>query len=296
MTKSELASYHGDYQSRSDAPFLIDKIQDDPRLSVNYPQPISRDKMPADARDITFVANRYVAGLRSHELSSSFGEYSVFGPKVNSLKPLPKGVSRITYDPDHKMHYGISGHGMVQVNMASNETKQIDLGLSVPRLSWPCEITYDTKRKRVILGSSGGGGFFYAYSTETQQWTVISKRPGALDAFVYSPLDDFIYGVLFDHGEDGNVASLAKVNSEGAIVSRIPLGPPIEPGCLKNGPGVCTTQVAIAGKYIAILAAPGGHGDEHELDAASIYLVDPNTKQIWLTSKETINRPTPERE
>ena len=291
LTKTELASFHGAYRPKSDAPFLIDNVQDDSQLLVDYPQPTPLDKLPRDARDITFFAHQYLAGQDRRSLTSSFGQYTVTGPVVKSLKPLPKGVSRVAYDPVGKMHYGISGHGVVQIDTETNVVKPLKLGLGVPKLSWPCEITYDTKRKRVILGSSGGGGYLYAYSTEKEQWSVISKRPGAFDAFVYSPADDFIYGVLFEYSEEGNVASLARVNANGAIVSKIPLGPPIQPGSLNTGPGVCTTQVAIAGKYIAILASPGGLG-RNNLDAASIYLVDPDKKLVWLTSKKRVGKQT----
>ncbi|MFN0197775.1 MAG: hypothetical protein ACKVT0_13605 [Planctomycetaceae bacterium] len=216
----------------------------------------------------------------------SFGEYTLSGPVNESFKPLPKSVLRITYDPDGKKHYGIANRKVVQFDEGAISTTTLELGLDVPRLSWPCEITYDTKRKRVILGSSGGGGYLYAYSPDKNQWSVISKRPGALDAFVYSPTDDLIYGVLFEHFEEGNVASLAKVNSLGAVVDRIPLGFPLEPGGLTTGPGVCTTQITIAGKYVVILISPGGIGDRGEIDASSIYLVDPEKKKVWLTYKK----------
>ena len=286
LTGTELSSFHGRYRPESNAPFVIDAVQEDPQISSSYPQPTPLSEFPPGARDVKFVAHHYVSGRHRHELASSFGEYTLSGPIENTLQPLPDGVSRITYDPIDKVHYGISGHGVVKIGGEANDVKPIKLGLNVPRLSWPCEVTFDTKRKRVILGSSGGGGYLYAYSTEKQQWSVISKRPGALDAFVYSPADDFIYGVLFEHSDEGNVASLAKVNPEGAIVSRLPLGPPIHPGSLNTGPGVCTTQVAIAGNYIAILASPGGLGPNF-LDAASIYLFDPATKKVWLTSKKS---------
>ncbi len=72
-----------------------------------------------------------------------------------------------------------------------------------------------------------------------------------------------------------------------AVVSRFPLDPPIQPGSLSAGPDVCTTQVAIVGKHVAILASPGGHA-RATIDAASIYLVDPATKKIRFTSKKSM--------
>ncbi len=288
FTKTEISSFHGVSQARPDMPFVIDKAQNDPRLTVSFPQPTSLEELPMDLRDIKFAAHHYVSGPQRHELSVSFGQHTPFGPMEKELKPLPARVTRVVHDHENKTTYGISDHGVVQIDGDTNSVVPLELGLDVPRLSWPCEITYDTKRKRVIVGSSGGGGFLYAFSTESRQWSVISKRPGSLDAFTYSPSDDSIYGVLFDRGDDESRASLAKVNAEGVIVSRIPLGSPIEPGSLTNGPGVCTTQVAIAGKHIAILASPGGIGDREHLDTASIYLVDYETKKVWLTFKKTV--------
>jgi hypothetical protein len=96
--------------------------------------------------------------------------------------------------------------------------------------------------------------------------------------------------MLFEHAGNGEVPSLAKLNAEGAVVSRFTIGSPIEPGSLNAGPGVTTTEVAIVGNYIAILVAPGGLGDHNHLDAASIYLVDPESEQVWLTSKKILKK------
>ena len=286
LTRSELASFHGAYRAPSAAPFVIDRVQNDPQLAVDYPQPTPVERLPAEARSVTFSAHHYTTGRHHHDLLCSFGQYTVRGPVPQSLRPLPDRTTRITYDPVGKVHYGISGHGVVEVNLTTNEIEPLDPGPDVPRLSWPCEITYDTKRNRLILGSSGGGGYLYAYSPFEGHWSVISKRPGALDAFTYSSANDCLYGVLFEYTDEGHVPSLAKVNSHGAIVGRIPLDPPIHPGSLATGPGVCTTQVAMAGKYVAILAAPGGLSDRDGPDAPLIYLVDPEKGKVWLTGKE----------
>ena len=266
---------------------MIDSIQNNPELSVNYPEPTPIAELPRELRNATFLAHHYPTERHPFVSAPSFGQHTVCGPVEKSLQPLPPRVRRMAQDTDNNLYYGISGHGVVKFDLKSQDVTPIELGLNVPSLSWPGEITYDTKRKRVILGSSGGGGYLYAYSTENQQWSVISKRPGDLDAFVYSATDDFIYGILFEHSEQGKVASLAKVNAEGSVVNRFTLGPPIHPASLNAGPGVCTTQIAIAGKYIAILVSPDGLGRDH-LDAASIYFVDPVTQQVWLTSKKPV--------
>ena len=289
LTGTELSSFYGTYRSVPDVPLVVDAVQENPTLLSSYPQP-TKD-LPSNARDVTFVAHRYVAGPRRFDLSSSFGEHTPTGPIEKELKSLPRGVKRIAYDANNNVHYGISDHAVFQVDLEADDVKEMKLGLDVPTLHWVSDITFDTKRKRVIVGSRSGGdgrgdrGYLYAYSTEKQQWSVISKNPMTLRSFAYSPADDFIYGVFFSHSEAGKVASLAKVNAEGKIVDSFKLGPPIGPGSLNLDAGVSTTQVAIAGDYIAILSSPSNRPSS-KIDAASIYLVDPATREVWLTSKK----------
>jgi hypothetical protein len=143
-------------------------------------------------------------------------------------------------------------------------------------------VTFDTKRRRLILGTSGGGGYLYAYSPEKSEWSVISRRPGAFDAFSYSEQDDCLYGVLFEHGGDGPVASLAKVNALGAVIDTMRLEEPVVPGTLATGPGPSTTRVTAVGGYVAIVtSAPA----LDETISSYIYLVDPRAKKVWITGR-----------
>ena len=285
LTKTELSSFHGTYRADPDTPIVVDAVQENPTLHSDYPQPTL--DLPSSARDVMFVAHHYVTGPGRFDLASSFGEHTPTGPIKKKLKPLPRGVKRIAYDANNKVYYGISDHDVFQVDLEKVKRKEMKLGLDVPTLHWVSDITFDTKRKRVIIGSHSGGGYLYAYSTEEQQWSVISKNPKTLRAFAYSPADDFIYGVFFSHSDAGDIPWLAKVNAEGKIVDSFKLDSPIGPGSLSSGGGVSTTQVAIAGDYIAILSSPSNlTSKRNRIDAASIYLVDPATREVWLTSKK----------
>ena len=285
LTKTELSSFHGTYRADPDTPIVVDAVQENPTLHSDYPQPTL--DLPSSARDVMFVAHHYVTGPGRFDLASSFGEHTPTGPIKKKLKSLPRGVKRIAYDANNKVYYGISDHDVFQVDLEKVKRKEMKLGLDVPTLHWVSDITFDTKRKRVIIGSHSGGGYLYAYSTEEQQWSVISKNPKTLRAFAYSPADDFIYGVFFSHSDAGDIPWLAKVNAEGKIVDSFKLDSPIGPGSLSSGGGVSTTQVAIAGDYIAILSSPSNlTSKRNRIDAASIYLVDPATREVWLTSKK----------
>jgi hypothetical protein len=285
LTGLRVCSFQGAYCP--DAPFKIDRVQDSPRLASTYPQPSPPGDLPPGANGLSFDAHYYVSRDR-HGIGrdTSFGPYTLLGPKKASLKSVP--VSRITYDPVGKTYYGIVGHDFALVDFDRGKAVPIEVGLDVPPLSWPCEVTFDTKRERVVLGSSAGGGYLYAYEPKSGKWSVISKRPGAFDAFAYSEQDDCLYGVILEYGEEGNRPFFGKVNMQGAVLSRKELTDPFLPGSLSAGPGVCTTQVVVAGDYVVVLAAPGGLDPEGGPDGWYIYLIDPKSGKAWLTAKELV--------
>jgi hypothetical protein len=279
-----LASFEGVYRPAS--PIRVHLLQADPKLSATYPEPTSEAQLPAAAQGVKFESVHLLDaaqwGRGGRQAHLSFGDFSLAGPLQNALKPLPDGVSRIAYDAAGKQYYGIAGHDVVKVDLDKQKFERMDVGLDVPPLSWPCEVTFDTKRRRLILGTSGGGGYLYAYSPEKSEWSVISRRPGAFDAFSYSEQDDCLYGVLFGHGGDGPVASLAKVNALGAVIDTMRLEEPVVPGTLAAGPGPSTTRVTAVGGYVAIVtSAPA----LDETITSYIYLIDPQAKKVWITGR-----------
>jgi hypothetical protein len=282
--RQQIASFHGVY--RPEEPVVIDRVQEDPQLSATYPEPTPLTELPGEAAKLTFKAHHYLpTGPYGHGLDASYGGFTLEGPKIDTLVPLPKGVMRIAYDPTGEQYYGIAGHGVAKVDLKRQQVAEMELGLDVPPISWPCEITFDTKRRRVILGSSGGGGYLYAYSPDDDRWSVISKRPGAFDAFGYSEREDCLYGVLFEYDGEANRASLAKVSAQGAVLRKIPLRGPVAPGSLTTGPGVSSTRVVPVGEYVVILTTPGGLHGRGATSDSYIYLVDPETGRTWVTSK-----------
>ncbi len=278
-TDQGIASFHGAYRAEA-VPFTIDAVQDEPRLSADYPKPLPAAELPK----LEFQAHHYTPGMHRHDVESSFGTFTLAGPKADTLKPLPRDVKRVAYDPVDKKHYGIAGHEVVELDADWKGVTKMDMGLDVPPLSWPCEITFDTKRQRLLLGSSAGGGYIYAFSPKTKTWTTVCKRPSALDAFAYSEKDDSIYGVLLEHSDHGSVPVLCQLNSMGAVIQRIQLGDPMFPGCLGGGPGVCTTQVVPVDDRIIIMGAPGSLRSGS--DGWYIYFYDLKTGKLALASKK----------
>jgi len=283
-----VASFRLANYAHKTGPLQIATGEADPRFSPDYPQPVAAHEIPK----IEFRAHLYDVEVdeeddqqgnsRHHRTESSYGLYTLAGPtKVNFHQSLPSHVRRVTFDPATEKCYGIQGHEVVEVDLGKGTATVMDIGLDVPELSWPSEVTFDTKRKRLLLGTSGGGGYLYAYDTTTKKWSVLCKRPGWLDAFAYSEKEDCIYGVLFEHNGSPR---LARVTPDGVTQEKVKLGAPIISGSLENGPGVCPTQVVVAGERVIILAAPKD-GSRSRSEGRCIYLVDPKTGDVKLTSR-----------
>src|SRR5262245_24786810 len=227
MTGQKIASFNGQYQAESGKPLVVDALQNDERLSADYPQPVPARTLPK----LTFTAHHFVSGRRPFDEFRSFGEFALSGPTINSLKPLPDRVGRITYDPVGKKHYGISDHALALIDMDKKTVTKIDMGLHVPKMSWPAAITFDTKRERVLVTTSTNG-YLFAYYPKTQKWEVLADKLDA-PALTYHPQDDALYGVRGNG--DGE---LFQLNENGALIKSAKLDCPILPAMLKLGPGV----------------------------------------------------------
>jgi len=242
----------------------------------------------ADLPDLRFPGVHMAAtGDRPFGWESSYGEFTLAGPQVDTLKPLPKGVQKLAFDYVNKKYYGIAGHDAVEVDMAARTTKKLDVGFDVPRLSWPADITFDGKRQRVLLITSGGGGYLYAYDVGTGTWSAPAEKLG-VNSLVYHSKHDCLYGVAVHHNEDGGIPALREFNTEGALIRETALGSPVVPGSFPEGPGASGTQLVATGDYVVAIAAPFGLRSREENDSPKtyIYLIQPRTGKIWLTSKQ----------
>ncbi len=274
-TDQRVASFAGRYAAAADAPFVVDRVQDDPQLSADYP-PVGPT---ADLPGVVFRAHRYAAGP-AFQPAASFGDFTLSGPDPDSLKPLPRDVTRVAFDPAGKRYYGIARHGVVEVDLPRQTAAAIDVGLAVPKLSWPSDLAFDTKRGRLLVTASTGG-YLYAFDPATRGWAVLAEKVYAT-AVAYHPADDAVYLLKFGGGP-----VLHRLNASGAAVAEVRLDGPLVPGLLDVGPGVSGVQLVPAGDKLVLLAYPhGGRGQDPRAPGKPyLYLVDPKTGKARLTAK-----------
>lgn len=191
-------------------PLVIDKVNHDQRLSADYPKATPL----ADLPKLAFKAHHYVPDLRhSHFFHVSYGEFTLAGPNLSDLKPLPPRVRRVTFDPIAERYYGIRDHGIVEMDREKKKVTAMELGLDVPELSSPSGITFDTKRRRVLLA---GSRYLYSYDPKLGKWSTVSNLERiSLNALTYDVKNDRLFGLQVTHDDK---IILTQFDMKGAVV------------------------------------------------------------------------------
>jgi hypothetical protein len=171
------------------------------------------------------------------------------------------------------------------VDLDRQTAEKLDLGLDVPELSWPCGITFDTKRGRLLVATLGGTGYLYSYVPKTGKWSVLADLNDVdLAGLTYDAKHDLLYGVHQPHGEDAR-PTLVVYTPAGARLRSVRLPDPMLPGLLGQGPSGATVQLVAHDGLIVLLIGPGRHGGREAPAESFIYLVDPAAEQVWLASR-----------
>lgn len=282
MTGRKLSSFTGVDRADADSVIAVEDVSDDERFSIDYPKPVPAAKLPK----LTFQAHREVPGKLPHEVTRSFGEFTLAGPKAGAFQPLPDRVSRMAYDPNGKKYYGIADHGLAALDLEKKKVNKLDPGLGVPEISWPADVAFDTKHDRVLLTSSGGGGYLYAYYPKTGKWEALAEKPP--NAIVYHPKDGVVYGLKGDLR--GGVPELQEINAKGAVVTSVKLDGQFLPGIFVLGPGPGSVQLVAADDKLVMLINPVNHfGAERPAPKWSyMYLLDQKTGKAQLVWKEKV--------
>ena len=151
--------------------------------------------------------------------------------------------------PRWQEYYGITDHKVAVVDLQKKTAEKIDMGLDVPDMHWPADLTFDTKCDRLMVTTSTGG-YLYAYDTKTEKWSVLVERY-FLTALAYHPKDDTLYALKYDF--DGE---LQHINDKGAVVKTVKLDGPIPAGLIGHHPGVTGVQLVPADDKLVLLSLP----------------------------------------
>jgi hypothetical protein len=283
VTRQQVRSFHGAPRFNPATPFTVNAIQDDRRLSTEYPS-LSR---AADVPKVAFRAVQLTPTDR-HGVAASFGDFTQGGPDKGSLKPLPDRIFRLAYDPKGKKYYGVTSQEIRVVDMDKRTSTRLDPGPLDPRPSWLKAVTFDTKRDRLLVLSAHA---IYEYAPATGRWGVVVTVPGGsgLTALAYHPKDDVLYALGQPFGDDGGQPVLHLLNAQGAVLKTSKLGEPMFPGAIGGRSPDGRAQLVVAGNHLAVLvggSAPRGENGEALKAESFLFLIDPETAKVTLGWKE----------
>jgi hypothetical protein len=152
--------------------------------------------------------------------------------------------------------------------------------LDVPRISWPADVTFDTKRRRVLLLASR---ILYAYEPASGVWSALTDGLSAR-VVTYSAKDDALYALQAEHERP---ASLLRLNASGAVVASQPLSGTLVPGLLSGqlpGPGG-VQLIAVDGHLVLAATHVGPTSEDPPPRGWYLYIIDPQTARAKLTWK-----------
>jgi hypothetical protein len=197
--------------------------------------------------------------------NESIAKFSSQGTDLNSATPFKRPsiypLNHIAVDPAGPTFYGVTTHKFGKIDSQTGEFEEILFNdESIPRLSWPGGIAFDSRRKRVFITSRG---HLYSYYPETNYWEVVAELKAM--PIVYNPEEDLLYSL------EAGGEKLKKINMRGAVVGEVNLSEKLPSA---NTWEDIKVQIVWSGNNILILASK---------DGLRIYAIDPLTGEVFET-------------
>jgi hypothetical protein len=258
--------------------FVVDRVQADPQLRSDYPQPTPAAELPKLAfRALEYIPND---GLGRRDVQATLRGYTLGGPTNDAPQPLPSGVIQAVADPVRKKVFGLASQELVEVDLANDRAIPLAPGPDAPG-----GLAFDTKRDRLLVA----GKRLFAFHSADGRWTALAEfeqlRPFAL---AYDPGEDalFAVGSSRDRGQLGKYV-LARLDERGAAVGTVQLSDPVFPGVFGNDFGALggdvLVQLVAAEKELVVVATHIGSRARPYSMATYMYLIDPKTGAARLT-------------
>jgi hypothetical protein len=165
MTGLDISIFHGANEASQSRPFLVDRVQLDARLRCDYPQPTPPSQLPDLRFQISFLGS-----------SIFMQNYSLTGA-IPSSRLLPASVA--VPDNPRQSFYSMPSGEFIRIN-SQGDVETLPIPSDLPELSWPMGFAWNSKRERALLVSLGGEGYLYAYTPESQSWSVVSSMQNLL--------------------------------------------------------------------------------------------------------------------
>jgi hypothetical protein len=195
--------------------------------------------------------------------------------------PLPHTLSDITKDPAGS-YYGTIGQDVYRINPTTFQFTQLPItGVGNVDTGWDIGCTFDTLRNRLIVATLSGPGYIFAYSPQTQQWSLLNEFNNEdFQSIVYRPGNDTLYAVRNAGGILGPIDSLFKYGPNGQFLGTVPLQYQIPQA---QGLGDSNYQLMVTDdpNTMALLTPPltDSHDPTHPL-RERLYLINANTGAI----------------
>jgi hypothetical protein len=224
------------------------------------------------------VYRTFSPNARPHESGSlEIGEFSVRGPLPHTLWKVPDRYEQATIDATSGDVYFRRGDELLRYEAATGASSRIEWDATLPDLSWPSAIAFDTKRNRLLLNSFGGGGYLYAYDIKQEKWSVICRPGLSTNAMIYVPELDAIFAANLSMGGEG-VHMVRKFNAHGALLETLSFPAPLRSE-RHRGPHPLFDLAYFEG-HVAILGPTVPDPLAKDVMLPEIHVLDLNTREM----------------
>jgi len=295
-TNLPVMTMQGDYTApKSDiivgpesAAWRSELVRDDVAALAAEVAKVRRTALWKDFNDLKFSALRS-EGRRPGGPGYSFGRYSLAGPLLDTHQAIPRQAQRVsmaTIDPKRPTHYVWTSEGLVRLELGAGDNRYIQVGEG--DREWPGMrgLTFDTRRRRVVL-ASGGDRKLFRYEPDANRWLPpVALEDSRLDALAYHEDQDKLFALVIDHSGELSGLQLLRFDAEGKQEDRRSIKG-LRDGYVGRFGG--NLQLAAAGKHLVVLIE---HRDRRRLFGPNhgptvsnrAYVIDPASAEVVFSS------------
>jgi hypothetical protein len=244
---------------------------------------------------LVFAAPVQFTGLRqtysgsfNFVTSSALADMTPDGVVSGHFTPLSQPLSDITKDPTGS-YYGTISQSVYRIDPATFQFTQLPItGVGNVDTGWDIGCTFDTLRNRLIVATLSGPGYIFAYSPQTQQWSLVNNfNEEDFQSIVYRPSDDTLYALPNVGGNAGPMNVLYKYGPDGQLRGTLSFEYAL-PEAESAGDGNYQVMLTSDPNMMAILTPPvtDSHDPSHP-NQERLYLINATTGAI------TYNAPFP---